>query len=576
MQPSIPVSALIQINPGVISAGGTALDLIGLMLTSNTRPPIGQVLSFPSADEVSDYFGPSSDEAMRATNYFAGFDNKNVTPGSMLIAQYPLTAVAAFLRGGSVASLTLTQLQALTGTLQIVIDGYTRNAASFSLSSSTSFSSAAVLIQTALNLTAVVPATSTASTIAGAVLTVGGSITGTFAVGQTITGAGVTAGSIITSLGSGTGLAGTYNLSQSSTIGSPQTINAASTPCAVTYDSVSGGFVVTSGITGTPSTVGYATGTLATALKLTAAAGAILSQGAPTPTPATFMAGIIAQTQNWASFFTIFDPDSGSGNAIKLEFAAWTNGRNNRFVYVAWDPDTAPTLSNNAPTSMAAILNASDSSGTVPIYAADATLAAFVSGMIASIDFEETQGRITLAYKHQAGLTPNVVDETVGANLIANGYNFYGGYATANDDFRWFQPGSITGPFEWADSYVNQIWLNNQFQLALAVLLDQAKSVPYNNAGYGLIRAACNDPIIAGVNFGAIQPGVPLSQQQAALVRSAAGQDISGPLFAQGWFLQILVASAIARAARTSPPMAFYYMDGGSVQKINLTSTEIQ
>jgi hypothetical protein len=61
-------------------------------------------------------------------------------------------------------------------------------------------------------------ATSTSSSIAGTVLTVGGTVTGTFAVGQVIYGAGVTAGTYITSLGTGTGGAGTYNISASMTV----------------------------------------------------------------------------------------------------------------------------------------------------------------------------------------------------------------------------------------------------------------------------------------------------------------------------------------------------------------------
>lgn len=70
------------------------------------------------------------------------------------------------------------------------------------------------------------PARATSCTISGTVLTVGGSISGIFDIGKTIAGAGVTANSQITSLGTGTGGAGTYNLSQSSTVSSGETITA--------------------------------------------------------------------------------------------------------------------------------------------------------------------------------------------------------------------------------------------------------------------------------------------------------------------------------------------------------------
>lgn len=52
--------------------------------------------------------------------------------------------------------------------------------------------------------------TSTTIDLAYGLLTVGGSITGTFAVGDTVTGTGVTAGTKITALGTGLGQAGTY------------------------------------------------------------------------------------------------------------------------------------------------------------------------------------------------------------------------------------------------------------------------------------------------------------------------------------------------------------------------------
>ncbi|WP_367575649.1 DUF3383 family protein, partial [Serratia liquefaciens] len=67
---------------------------------------------------------------------------------------------------------------------------------------------------------------------------------------------------------------------------------------------------------------------------------------------------------------------------------------------------------------------------------------AFVCGAAASIDFEATNGRITFAFRGQGGLVAGVTTATVASNLIANGYNFYGAYATANQQFREFQNGT--------------------------------------------------------------------------------------------------------------------------------------
>jgi hypothetical protein len=107
------------------------------------------------------------------------------------------------------------------------------------------------------------------------------------------------------------------------------------------------------------------------------------------------------------------------------------------------------------------------------------------------------------------------------------------------------------------------------------VLLTTVKSLPYNNNGYGMIRGACLPVITQALNFGSIQPGVALSASQAASVNAAAGVAIDTTLENVGWYLQIQPASPQVRGNRTSPPMTFWYTDGGSIQKLNLASIDI-
>src|ERR1700723_1307400 len=149
---TIPASVDVQILPNVVSAGGNALDLIGLVLTHNTRVPIGAVMSFASVAAVSAFFGASDPLVQIATVYFNGFNGSSVKPGAMLVAQYNSVAVSAYSQGGNAfAALTLAQLQALSGSLTVVVDGYTHTGGSINLSTATSFSAAAGLIQTGLS-----------------------------------------------------------------------------------------------------------------------------------------------------------------------------------------------------------------------------------------------------------------------------------------------------------------------------------------------------------------------------------------------------------------------------------------
>jgi hypothetical protein len=492
--PTIPASAIVSINPAVIGTGGSPLALNGVFLTQNAAVPIGSVLPFSNAAAVSAFFGPASPEYALAQTYFAGRDNAPILPGTMYFAQYNIVAVSAYLRGGSVAALTLAQLQALAGVLTVTVDGLVKTSSAINLTAASSFSNAATIIQAAF-----------------------------------------------TALGG-----------------------------VVSYDAIRGAFVVTSATNGVTSNVSIGSGTIAAGLGLTTATGAVLSQGAAIATPAAAMVAITAITQNFAAFMTIFEPVI----ADKLAFSAWTSGTNKRYIYVGFDSDVTAAQAN-VTTSWGAQCAILGYDGSVPVYGA-AAHAAFVLGCIASIDFTRTEGRITFAFKSLAGLAPTVTDQTTAANLTANGYNFYGSYATANQGFNFFYPGLVSGKYNFLDEYVNEIYLNNAFQLALMSLLTGMNSIPYNAQGYGLIDAALQDPINAAVNFGSIRPGVALSAAQAAQVNTIAGSPVSTTLATRGWYAQIQPATAQIRGLRQSPPINFFYLDGGSVQKINVASIVVQ
>lgn len=99
-----------------------------------------------------------------------------------------------------------------------------RNFTTSARSGSTTFSGDALTAVATSTPTAIsVPvalATATLCTCAGTTLTVGGTITGTWAVGQTVSGGSVISGAVITALGTGTGGAGTYTIDRSVTVAS--------------------------------------------------------------------------------------------------------------------------------------------------------------------------------------------------------------------------------------------------------------------------------------------------------------------------------------------------------------------
>jgi len=638
---TIPASSIVRVFPGVLAAAGLAAALTGLMLTTSTRAPIGSVPSFPNAPAVAAYFGSSSPEYAEAQVYFTGPDNSLTKPAALKYAQYNAGAVAAYLRGGSLATMTLAQLQALTGQLIVTIDGTTFTSSTINLSAATSFSNAATLIQTALGasdgvgtgtianltdsitggisgniLTVATPPTSVyiapGTGISGSGVTAGSAVqkqltgtpggvgtyqlsatstlapgstitltnglmtitavtSGTFAVGQNISGTDVAAGTVVVALGNGTGGTGTYQVTPGQIISSEQLTAGAAT---VTFDSVLQAFVITSGSSGAVSTIGFATGSLAAPLLLGATNGGVVSKGADPQTPNSAMTWINGVDQNWGAFMTLFAPTVTD----QLGFAAWNNAQLDSDVYVLKDTSAAPTVAGDT-SSVGYQIKQAGYEGVALVWGQSGDhIAAATLSYFASIAFQQQGGRQTLAFAQFSGLTPAVTDGTTAANLQANGYSYYGAYGfkgEPNPD-NIIYPGSITGQFLWADSYANQQWMNSNFLLAGWQLLKAVRFIPYNPKGYSLIDSAYMDPITQALNFGAIQQNVTLSPAEAAEVDQQAGITISPTLQTRGWYLQILDPPAAVRAKRGTPPMKFWYMDGESVQSLSLSSIAIQ
>jgi hypothetical protein len=583
---TVPANLFVATNPSVLGVGGADLVLSGLFLTTSTRVPIGTVAQFPDSTTVTDYFGGGSAEALAAPIYFAGWDASTQKPSNMIFAQYPTTAVAAYMRGGNLGTLSLATLQGYNGSLDVVIDGYAHNAASVNLSGATSFSNAASLIQTAINGSLATIASFT-GVISTTTLTTT-AVTGTIAVGQTVVGSGVTANTIILAQTGGTpGGAGTYTVSISQSVGS-EAMTTQPTNAVVSYDSVSNAFVITSGISGPPSTIAFATGTLAPTLLLDAADGAILSQGTAATTPSAFMDALIETFQNFATFTTLFNPDN-SGFSSKLLFSQWVDGQNDRFAYSAWDLDPNAATQFPATGSFGYALQQVGESCTVlhggqSGIGSPLNLAIMWMGMAASIDFEAVGGRITFAYKTQSGIDPTATTDTAFTNLagdpqssgsFGNGYNCYAAIATANATFQNYQRSTISGPFRWSDTYVNAIWLTNTLQVDLINLFAAANAIPFNSVGSGMIRTALMPTILQGLDFGAYAPGVALSGAQVAAANASAGFDVATPLQNVGWFLLVRPASAAVRANRGPWQVVFYYVDAGSVQSVNLSTVAL-
>ena len=338
----------------------------------------------------------------------------------------------------------------------------------------------------------------------------------------------------------------------------------------VTYSSGSGAYTVTSKTTGETSAVSFASGTMAAALGLTAATGAVQSLAVNDFTAATQMEKLRKANGIWSHFWCAFDPAS-----VYLDLAAWVSSTNDAYCGILHDTAvTAATIA--AGTSLGNTITDNSYEGVAPVYL-DPLTCAFIASIPCSVDWAATNGRWGVAFRYTSSLTAVVTDEDLATALEGAGYNSYMEVAGSGYTYDGVYPGCVSGQYSWLDSYFDQIFMNRNFQLNIIGAFRDKGQIPYSAQGDAEIEAALQPTITAMINFGAIRTGVTPSDSQVQTLTAAYGSGAVQNLITNGYFLYINCAgaSATVRAKRQTPEAYFYYMDGQSVQRLTLNSIEV-
>ena len=341
---------------------------------------------------------------------------------------------------------------------------------------------------------------------------------------------------------------------------------------SMTFDTQLQSFVFASGETGATSSISFATGAAAEALGLTELTGAQLDNVTTVDTATTAMKRLTNYTLNLSTI--VAETSTALNDNIQKEIATWVSLQNHRYWLVKYGEEPTALIANNT-TNFAGWVAENNVADVTCVYG---TLehAALCAGYAASLNFSELNGRTTMDFRSTSTLAPSVTDVDDANALESNGYAYYGAFATANDRFIFLRNSIVSGEFKWVDAYLNQIYFNSQLQLAQITGLIANKSIPYNEVGKSKVRASAQDPINEMLNFGGIQTGVILSEQQKSIINNEAGVDAATIIFNQGYYLMIRDATAQVRAVRGSFPIKLWYTDGGSVHSINIASINVQ
>ena len=181
----------------------------------------------------------------------------------------------------------------------------------------------------------------------------------------------------------------------------------------------------------------------------------------------------------------------------------------------------------------------------------------------ASIDFSANNSTLTLMYKQEPGITPEILTGSQINTLNAKRCNVYAQY---QNNTAIVEEGYMSGP-AWFDDIQDLDWLTNELQTQVYNLLYQsATKIPQTDAGMNQIINVIDSVMAEAVNNGTVAPG----QWNAG----GFGQLQQGQYLKTGYYVYappMASQSQGQREARIAPPIQIAAKLAGAIQYINIT-----
>ncbi|TXN34018.1 DUF3383 domain-containing protein [Methylobacterium sp. WL19] len=336
---------------------------------------------------------------------------------------------------------------------------------------------------------------------------------------------------------------------------------AASTPNAtVTWDSVQNRFTVTSGTTGTTSTVTAATGTVAAPMGLTSALASVPVNGVAAESLAQAVATLADVSSDWYGLTVA--TTTPPANSDHLAVAAMIEGMTMRRMYGititstdVLDPTTSLDLGSS--------LENFGYQRTIWQYSSSSPYAiASAFGRAFTVNFEANNTTITLKFKQEPGVVAELLTETQAATLKGKNGNVFVAY---NNDTAIFQEGVMANGY-FFDEVHGTDWLVNAVQTDVFNLLYQSPTkIPQTDAGMHQIVTTIEATLARAVNNGLVAPG----QWNVA----GFGQLKQGDTLPSGFYVYcppVALQSQADREKRITPPIQVAAKLAGAVHQANI------
>jgi hypothetical protein len=339
-------------------------------------------------------------------------------------------------------------------------------------------------------------------------------------------------------------------------------IDAALTGATVAWDGSR--FIVTSGTTGTSSSVTYAEPTgsgtdISAQTKLDSAGSTVLVPGYAAETPVACALALAEISPAW--YGLMFQASTQPTDDQNIAVADLIEGLDLKRIFGVTITDTN-VLDAEVTDDLASRLKDGGYLQSFCQYSENAYAVASFFGRAFSVDFNANRSTITLMYKQEPGVTGEELTPTQAAVLKDKRCNVFVNYV---NDTIIIQYGVMSG-----SAYFDEIhgldWFQDAVQNACYnVLYQSTTKVPQTDAGVNQLTNAISGVCDQAVNNGLVAPGY--------WTADGFGQLNTGDFLDQGYYIYaqpLSLQSQADREARIAPPIQVAIKLAGAIQEVDV------
>ena len=303
------------------------------------------------------------------------------------------------------------------------------------------------------------------------------------------------------------------------------------------YSTLTNGFIIQGAVASASQTISFATGDMASVLKLSETDGGYVTSGSNGENLAEMLNHIGLINGDYVSIASINNIDTADYETI----ASWVNTSGGRYAFIVLSDDARLKSTNQI---VYESLFGND--GFILIYGSNVNMLAFMQAAIASIDFSVPNGMTNFNFIE----TPEFLDDSIGTSEELDGINanranccyIMGGYGQSQPLFG---EGKIFGTnFNNIANYISNSWIKAKMEIAGAnLMISQGFIALRGGKGKSLILASMQEVIaLAKLSDIIVTVGTDglLAAEKAKIISATGNANAVNLIESNGYYINVL------------------------------------